>query len=76
MQLLELNKKQLSRSWQEKGVVLVLICDRESEQQQQAFRLDIRQEPIHEEAGDAQTAISNVTNALRAVSFPVLTMGT
>lgn len=38
---------------------------RESEPQ---FKLDIRNEPIHEEDGDAQSALSNVANTLRAVS--------
>lgn len=33
------------------------------------FKLDIRNEPIHEEDGDAQSALSNVANTLRAVSF-------
>lgn len=32
------------------------------------FKLDIRDEPISEE-GDAQSALSNVANALRLVSF-------
>jgi len=31
------------------------------------FKVDIRKDPIHEEDGDAQAAISNVTNALRSV---------
>ena len=41
--------------------------NRESEQPQ--FKLDIRNEPIQEEDGDAQTAMSKVANTLRAVSL-------
>lgn len=44
----------------------MLITSRESEPQ---FKLDIRNEPIHEEDRDAQSALSNVANTLRAVSF-------
>lgn len=33
------------------------------------FKLDIRKEPIVEKDSDAQTALSNVANTLRAVSF-------
>ena len=35
------------------------------------FKLDIRSEPIREEDGAAQTALSNVANTLRAVRVHV-----
>ena len=41
---------------------------RESDQSQ--FKLNIKNEPIQEEDGDAQAALSNVANTLRAVSPP------
>ncbi|MCJ1461765.1 hypothetical protein MMC07_000364 [Pseudocyphellaria aurata] len=47
---------EISRAQQEAGSV-------ESEPQ---FKLDIRNEPIHEEDGDARSALSNVANTLRA----------
>ncbi|SLM37512.1 Muniscin C-terminal [Lasallia pustulata] len=37
-----------------------------SEAEQPQFKLDIRNEPIREEDGEAQTALSNVANTLRA----------
>lgn len=40
----------------------------ESDTANSQFKLDIRNEPIHEEDSDAQTALSNVANTLRAVS--------
>lgn len=40
-----------------------------SETEQPQFKLDIRNEPIREEDGDAQTALSNVANTLRAVGI-------
>ena len=39
-----------------------------SESEAPQFKLDIRTEPIKEEDGDVQTALSNVANTLRAVS--------
>ena len=38
-----------------------------SESDQPQFKLDIKSEPIHEEDGDAQAALSSVANTLRAV---------
>lgn len=40
-----------------------------SETEQPQFKLDIRNEPIREEDGDAQTALSNVANTLRVVGI-------
>lgn len=44
----------------------MLTINRESEPH---FKLDIRSEPIQEEDSDAQSALSNVANTLRAVSI-------
>lgn len=41
-----------------------------SENEAPQFKLDIRDEPIQEE-GDAQSALSNVANTLRAVKAPL-----
>ena len=38
-----------------------------SDQNQPQFKLDIRNAPIHEEDGDAETALANVASTLRAV---------
>lgn len=48
----------------------MLTINRESEPH---FKLDIRSEPIQEEDSDAQSALSNVANTLRAVSTSLST---
>lgn len=48
----------------------MLTINRESEPH---FKLDIRSEPIQEEDSDAQSALSNVANTLRAVSVSLST---
>lgn len=48
----------------------MLTINRESEPH---FKLDIRSEPIQEEDSDAQSALSNVANTLRAVSISLST---
>lgn len=49
---------------------MVLTAFRESEPQ---FKLDIRNEPIREEDGEAQSAVLNVANTLRVVSVQLKT---
>ena len=67
MMYLVLSKKQLRRLSQ-----TLTGPDRQaynaSERESLQFKMDIRNEPIHEEDRDAQTALSNVANTLRAVS--------
>ncbi|KAI9891546.1 MAG: hypothetical protein M1814_002669 [Vezdaea aestivalis] len=48
----------------------------QSESQQPQFKLDIRNHPIQEEDGDAETALANVANTLRAQAAPTRKTGT
>ncbi|KAI9815627.1 MAG: hypothetical protein M1832_005258 [Thelocarpon impressellum] len=47
-----------------------------TENAQPQFKLDIRSDPIHEEDGDAETALANVASTLRAQAAPTRKTGT
>ena len=66
MILLVLNKKQRQLG-EDSHTVFTNMANKVSETGQSQFKLDIRPEPIKEDA-DAQSAYSSVANTLRAVS--------